>query len=103
MPIAVLMGAADGWRAHAWRHSELVLVDAELAARAREVLEPAHEDAAQLDDAPANEALRRLTELSDVEPMKPRRARTRIASLAFAATAWALLAVIAFEMQPWRV
>jgi hypothetical protein len=42
-------------------------------------------------------------ELSDAEPMKPRKRTTRIASLAFAATAWALLTVITVEMHPWRV
>jgi hypothetical protein len=117
-------------RERAYQYSELVLVDDELAARARaalplppdalarrtppEVARVSERDAGEGQSSPgrtsdestdkeANGARRRLTALSEIEPVRPQRRITRVASLAFAATAWGLLVLVLVEMAPWRV
>jgi hypothetical protein len=86
---------------------ELALVDPALAETARRAL-PVPEDtlaspsSIEIEVREARDvarAIRRLTELSDVEPEPPRRS-TRGTSLAFAACAWITLAVIVVDTFP---
>lgn len=48
-------------------------------------------------------AMRRLAELADVDPPEPRSRPTRALGIAFAATAWLVLAVVVADMQLWRL
>jgi hypothetical protein len=86
---------------------ELALVDPALAEAARRAL-PLPDDT--LSSPPSIElelrearnvarAIRRLTELSDVEP-EPRRRSTRGMSLAFAVCSWATLAAVVVDTFP---
>jgi len=69
-----------------WPHSpELALVDPDFA-------EGAPTETERRDARDVGDAIRRLTELSDVRP--PSRERRRNSSLVFAASAWATLAVV---------
>lgn len=88
---------------------ELALVDPTLAETARRAL-PVPEDTLtspapspiEIEVREARDvarAIRRLTELCDVEPEPPRRG-TRGTSLAFAACAWITLAVIVVDTFP---
>ena len=66
---------------------ELALVDPDFAAGTR--IETERRDVRDVGDA-----IRRLTELSDVGPPSRERRRTQHSSLVFAASAWATLAVV---------
>jgi hypothetical protein len=66
---------------------ELALVDPDFAAGTR--IETERRDVRDVGDA-----IRRLTELSDVRPPSRERRRTQHSSLVFAASAWATLAVV---------
>ena len=86
---------------------ELALVDPALAETARralpvpdDTLAPPSSIEIEVREAPdVARAIRRLTELSDVEPEPPRRS-TRGTSLAFAACAWGTLGAIVLDTFP---
>jgi hypothetical protein len=82
---------------------ELALVDPELRARASiAVAEPEAQRAAPFMDEAARDALRRLSELAEVEPpTRPRSAK--LWSMAFATLAWTTLGVLLLDMELWRV
>lgn len=105
---------------------ELALVDPDLRARALQTLHPPDDTLTRvpersrprrarpdlpastslpsaLESDEANEALRRLTELSELEPVTRQRRSTKLLSLAFAASAWGTLALIAADLQLWRL
>ena len=72
---------------------ELALVDPDFAAGTP--IETERRDARDV-----GEAIRRLTELSDVRPPRRERRRTQRSSLVFAASAWATLAVVVAGSLP---
>jgi len=72
---------------------ELALVDPDFAAGTP--IETERRDARDV-----GEAIRRLTELSDVRPPSRDRRRTQHSSLVFAASAWATLAVVVVGSFP---
>lgn len=57
----------------------------------------------QLEHDEVREAMRRLSELAEVEPVSRPRRSTKVLSLAFAASAWVTLVVLLADLQPWRV
>ena len=77
-------------RAHS---PELALVDPDFVAGSP--IEAERRDARDV-----GEAIRRLTELSDVRPPSRERRRTHRSSLVFAASAWATLAVVVAGSLP---
>ena len=72
---------------------ELALVDPDFAAGTP--IETEQRDARDVGDA-----IRRLTELSDVQPAKRNKRRTQRSSVVFAASAWATLAVVVVGSFP---
>ncbi len=95
---------SPGSRTHS---PELALVDPALAEAARRALpvpddtvaSPSSIEVDAPDTGDVARAIRRLTELSDVEPEPPRRS-TRGPSLAFAVCAWVTLAVVVVDTFP---
>ena len=75
------------------RSPELALVDPDFAAGTPIETETR-------DSRAVGEAIRRLTELSDVRPASRERQRTQQSSLVFAASAWATLAVVVVGSFP---
>ena len=75
------------------RSPELALVDPDFAA-GRSI------ETETRDSRHVEEAIRRLTELSDVRPASHKRRRTQQSSLVFAASAWATLAVVVVGSFP---
>ena len=75
------------------RSPELALVDPDFAAGTP--IETERRDARDV-----GEAIRRLTELSDVQPASHKGRRTQQSSLVFAASAWATLAVVVVGSIP---
>ena len=75
---------------------ELALVDPDFAAGTS--IETERRDARDV-----GEALRRLTELSDVRPASRERRRAQHSSLVFAASAWATLGLVVARSFPYGI
>lgn len=83
---------------------ELALVDPTLRAQvpsAPRLADPTIRGA--LEDDEVRAAMRRLGALAELEPPSRPRRSTTLLSVAFAASAWATLALLLADLQPWRV